>query len=110
MTNFLKPVVVGLSVGLIVCAAGWIVEKHAGQPPTGSDPLMASAVIFEIGAVPLSLLTGGLVAQESQDLPAGTASPLIEVGQVLLNWVLIALVIGWLLESLRRMYRKRPDL
>jgi hypothetical protein len=106
MKSFNRPVLVGISIGLIVCAAGWMVEARAGAPPAGSDPLMASAIIFDLGAAPLSLLTGGLVYRAKQSVDSGIAWRLLDTGQVLLNWVLIALLISWLWEFVR-IHRRR---
>ena len=106
MKNFNRAVLVGMSIGLIVCAAGWMVEARDTGPPPGSDPLMASAIMFDLGAAPHSLLTEGLVYRAKQSVDSGIAWRLLDTGQVLLNWVLIALLIGWLWEFVR-VHRRR---
>lgn len=98
MRTIKRVLLVGLSIGLVVCAIGWIVERRAGPPPTGSDPLMASAIIFEIGAAPLSFLTAGVVYRAKQAFDDGLAWRLLDSAQVLLNWLLLSLLVGLLLE------------
>jgi hypothetical protein len=101
MKEFKKPIVVGLLIGLAVCVAGWVVKMRAGPAPAGSDHLMASTTIFDLGAAPLSLLTGGMVYRAKQAFDSTAVWRLLDFGQVLLNWVLIALLTSWLFTLAR---------
>jgi hypothetical protein len=106
MRKLSKPIMIGLSIGLVFCIAGWITETRAGPPPGGSDPLMASSMIFEVGAMPLALLTGDLVYRAKEASHGPIVWRVSDAAQVLLNWMLIAILIWWLVVAIRS--RGRP--
>jgi formate/nitrite transporter FocA (FNT family) len=101
MRNLLKPIVAGLVIGLVICIAGWITETRAGPAPSGSDPLMASSMIFEVGAMPIALLTGNVVYRAKEASQGSIGWRVLDAGQVLVNWVLIAILMWWLVMAIR---------
>lgn len=93
-----RAMVVGLVAGLIACMYCWTMEYRAWTAPAGSDATMAAALIFDVAARPLSYLTGGLVYE------AGASSSLIVNSlQVLINWVLLALLMSLAWIAIKRL-------
>jgi len=109
MRKLVKPITIGLVIGLLFCVAGWITETRAGPAPSGSDPLMASSMIFEVGAMPLALLTSNAAYRAKEASHGPIVWRLVDAGQVLLNWVLIALLVWWLAMAIRSRGRPRTS-
>lgn len=99
--TIIRAALVGLAVGAMLCAIAWAMSwpRNSGQLGDGA---MASQAVLDLASWPLSTATGNAAHQLKQSSSSGARWVRLDYGQVLANWVLIALVLSAAFTLVRR--------